>query len=109
MIGKTHDAAAECYATLGHYDKALRHCKQSVENAVLVNGPCEISTAHEHLKLSGLAAQCGDLPAAKEALAKAEEIFAVFYGSVRIPEVEECRDAVEHLSSVTESALGRKQ
>ena len=102
VIGKTHDAAAECYATLGQYEKALNHCRQSAESVAYVNGEYEIETAHEYLKLSGLSAQCGRIEEAKKAHAHAEKIFNIFYGKVPIAEVEECRLAIEQIEAVIE-------
>eukprot|EP01063_Lacrimia_lanifica_P019805 TRINITY_DN27219_c0_g1_i1.p1 TRINITY_DN27219_c0_g1~~TRINITY_DN27219_c0_g1_i1.p1 ORF type:complete len:711 (+),score=310.36 TRINITY_DN27219_c0_g1_i1:65-2134(+) len=98
VVGKTHDSMAECFAAVGDFAKAIIHCEKSIECTKFVHGANELEVAHDYLKLSGLAAQCRDFDRAREALRASEVIFSYYYGDARMPEVEECRDAIAQLS-----------
>ncbi|KAF6172693.1 hypothetical protein GIB67_042016 [Kingdonia uniflora] len=75
------DNLAEAFCLIGDFQRALQHCKASIEILGKLYHEKHIVIANELVKLSSIQLSLGDRASAVENINRLKEIFSLYYGS----------------------------
>jgi hypothetical protein len=78
MLGRTHDALAHVYTTLGDAASAVKHAKAACETVYRSFGPASVQASHQMLLLAQALRLAGQADVATRIEAAAQETLTVF-------------------------------
>eukprot|EP00756_Hemistasia_phaeocysticola_P044917 Hpha_TRINITY_DN18697_c0_g1::TRINITY_DN18697_c0_g1_i1::g.115689::m.115689 len=80
VVARTHDALAQCYSTLGDWDRAREHCGRALRVVEAECGEGDLQSADHRLKLSNILIRCKHFEEAAKEITASEAVYARYYG-----------------------------
>ncbi|KAL5720719.1 hypothetical protein ACHQM5_013360 [Ranunculus cassubicifolius] len=86
-LAQAEDSLAEAFCFTGDFQKAMHHCKASLQILERLYNPKHIVIGNELVKLASIQLSLGDGPNAIESVNQADTIFGLYYGSDHVPRI----------------------
>ncbi|KAF9591803.1 hypothetical protein IFM89_007358 [Coptis chinensis] len=80
-IAQAEDNLAEAFSLVGDFQRAMHHCRSSIQILEKLYHPKHIVIGNELAKLASLELSLGECTKAMDSINRLEEIFSVYYGS----------------------------